>query len=311
MEIFWDLKGVKRNQNSVLTVGTFDGVHLGHQFILAELKKRAGRRGAQSTLVTFRPHPQLVLKSSNKPNLKILTTVEEKISILKAIDIDRVVVIQFTKEFSNTTSNDFVQNILFNNIGFSEIVIGHDHAFGKNRAGNIRTLKMLGVKLGFTIDELPAYTVNGVVVSSSKIRELLKEGKIKEANKLLGHNYLFSGKVVKGDGRGTHLQFPTANVRPLSEVKLMPPDGVYAVFVYLEGGKYKGMMNIGVRPTFGTMQHTIEIHILDFTQDIYNEILTVEFVDRIRSEIPFSNSDELVNQLENDRRRSLNILENN
>jgi riboflavin kinase/FMN adenylyltransferase len=311
MEIFWDLKGVKRNQNSVLTVGTFDGVHLGHQFILAELKKRAGRYGAQTTLVTFRPHPQLVLKSSIKPNLKLLTTVEEKIDILKDLDIDRVVVIQFTKEFSNTPSNEFVQNILFNAIGFSEIVIGHDHAFGKNRAGNIKTLKMLGEELGFTVDELPAYTVDGTVISSTRIRDLLKEGKIKEANKLLGRNYFFSGKVVKGDGRGKILQFPTANLKPTSEDKLLPKDGVYAVFVYFGGNKYKGMMNIGVRPTFETIQHTIEIHILDFNQDIYNEVMKVEFVDRIRNEIYFSNSDELVNQLENDRIRSLGILENN
>ena len=309
MEINWDLNLVKRNQNSVLTVGTFDGVHQGHIFIIKELKKRAVRRSAQATLVTFRPHPQLVLRSHDKPDLRILTTVEEKIDILKKLNIDRVVVIHFTRDFSNTTSNDFVQNILFGSIGFSEIVIGHDHAFGKNRQGNFRTLKMLGMKIGFSVDELPSYSLDGTVISSTKIKNLLQEGKVKAANKFLGRNYFFSGKVVKGDGRGKSLKFPTANIQPTSEDKLIPRDGVYAVFVYLGRNKFKGMMNIGIRPTFNSLQHTIEIHILDFNQDIYDKSIKVECVNRIRNEIRFFNSEELVNQLENDRIKCLKILE--
>ncbi|MFQ6112817.1 MAG: bifunctional riboflavin kinase/FAD synthetase [bacterium] len=308
MEIFWDINSVKKYYNSVLTVGTFDGVHLGHQFILKELRRRANKPDTQTTLVTFRPHPQIVLKSPNKPKLHILTTIEEKIDILKALDINRVAVIEFTEEFSKTSSYDFVRKILFDRIGFNEIVIGHDHAFGKNREGDISTLRTIGLELGFNVDELPAFTVGGKVVSSSKIRGLLREGNIKEANELLGRNYSFSGKVVKGDGRGKSLNFPTANIKPASDDKLIPADGVYAVYSYLGDEKYQGMMNIGTRPTFGVLQHAIELHIFGFKNNIYGKDLKIEFVDKIRNEIRFTNPVELVQQLEKDKEQSLAIL---
>lgn len=308
MEIFWDLNSVKRYKNSVLTVGTFDGIHLGHQFILEELKKRAAKRNAQTTLVTFSPHPQLVLKSPDKPDIKILSTVEEKIDILKELDINRVIVIHFTEAFSKTTSYDFVQKVLFDTIGFIEIVIGHDHAFGKDRQGDIRTLRKMSHELGFYVDELPSFPVNGIVVSSSKIRNLLKEGKVREANKLLGRNYFFTGKIVKGDGRGKSLNFPTANILPSSEDKLIPQDGVYAVYVQLGHNKLKGMMNIGVRPTFGSLQHTTEVHIFDYCKDLYGENIKIEFVEKIRNEVHFSNPEELIKQLERDKEKSINIL---
>lgn len=308
MDIFWDINSVKRYQNSVLTVGTFDGVHLGHQFILKELKRRANKPDTQTTLVTFRPHPQLVLKSLDKPKLQILTTIEEKIDILKASNINRVVVINFTEEFSKISSHDFVHKILFEKIGFNEIVIGHDHAFGKNREGGISTLRTLALELGFKVDELPALRVEGKVVSSSEIRGLLREGKVERASKLLGRNYFFSGQVVKGDGRGKSLSFPTANIKPASEDKLIPQDGVYAVYTHLGGEKYQGMMNIGSRPTFGALPHTVELHIFDFDKSIYGQNLKIEFVGKIRNEIRFANPHDLVQQLEKDKERSLAIL---
>ncbi|MFQ5822756.1 MAG: bifunctional riboflavin kinase/FAD synthetase [bacterium] len=310
MEIYWDINRVKKYKNSVLTVGTFDGVHLGHQFIFEELNKRAVKLDAQTTLVTFKPHPQLVLKSLNKPKIRILTTIEEKIDILKSLNINRVVVIQFTKEFSKTSSYDFVHKYLYQTIGFNEIVIGHDHAFGKNREGDIKTLRTLGSELGFNVDELPTFKVDNIVVSSTKIRNLLQEGKVSHASKLLGRNYFFSGKVVKGDGRGKSFNFPTANIKPASEDKLIPQDGVYAVYTNFAGHKYQGMMNIGLRPTFGSLKHTIELHIFDFNKNIYGEELIIEFVDKIRNEIHFSNSDELVEQLEYDKEKSLQLLQN-
>ncbi|MFQ5705924.1 MAG: bifunctional riboflavin kinase/FAD synthetase [bacterium] len=307
MEIYPDLNSVKKNSNSVITVGTFDGVHLGHQFILEELKKRAIRRGAASTLVTFKPHPQLVL-NSKKPDLKILTTLEEKIEILSQIQLDRVIIIPFTREFAKTPSHDFVRTILFDTIGFKEIVVGHDHAFGKDREGDMSTLRAMADELGFSVDNLPGYQLDGTVISSTKIRNLIAGDNIKEANKLLARNYFFSGKVVPGDGRGARQNFPTANLQIDSEDKLIPPDGVYAVHVRLSGEQYHGMMNIGVRPTFGERQHTIEVHIFNFDQDIYGETLRIECVEKIRNEIHFSNPGELVKQLEKDKTHCVTLL---
>lgn len=308
MQLHWELDGVRRNRNNILTVGTFDGVHLGHQFIIRELKRHAAKRGAQTTVVTFDPHPQLVLESPTKPDLQILTTTEEKINILQGLDIDQVIVIEFTRDFSKTTSDGFVRDTLVDKIGLSEIVVGHDHAFGRNRAGDIETLRSIGKDLKFTVDNLPAYEVHGVVVSSSKIRKLLKAGKIREANQLLGRNHAYTGVVISGDGRGRTLSFATANVEASSKEKLLPSDGVYAVYVEVNGRKLKGMMNIGHRPTFNSLQHVAEVHIIDFDENIYGQKLEIQFVDRIRDEFKFRNSAQLIQQLREDKEKSLHIL---
>lgn len=309
MEIIRDIDSVNRDADSVLTVGTFDGLHLGHQFIIRELKKRANSRGAKSTLVTFQPHPQLVLKASDKPGLKILTTSDEKIEILKALEtIDRLVIIEFTYDFSKTKPETFVKDILFESIGFSEIAIGYDHAFGKNRQGDIETLKEIGSKLGFSVDGLAAVKVDGILVSSTKIRKLLLECNIRTANKLLGRNYFLDGKVVKGEGRGKDLKFPTANIQPNSPNKLVPGDGVYAVYGHLGSKRLSGMLNIGVRPTFSPSSRTIEVNFFDFYEDIYGENLRIEFIERIRNEKRFSGPDDLIAQLKEDQEKSLSIL---
>ena len=216
MEIFRDIASVRRLENAVLTVGTFDGLHLGHQFIVEELKKRANLYDARSTLVTFNPHPQLVLRSPDKPDLRILTTIDEKIDILKTLAIDRLVIIEFTYDFSRTSAVEFVKKNLYDSVGFKEIVIGHDHAFGKNRQGGFETLKKLAVETGFSVKELGAFRVGEDLVSSTKIRQLLLDGDIQNANKLLGRNYFISGEVVRGEGRGRDLSFPTANVKRIS-----------------------------------------------------------------------------------------------
>lgn len=308
MQTFWELEQVERNPNSVLTVGTFDGIHLGHRSLFEELGRRAKTRGVETTVVTFEPHPQLVLKSPKKKNLKILTTTDEKIEILRQLNLDRVIVIPFTLAFSKTSSQDFVQKILFDRIGFQEIVIGHDHAFGKDRQGDINTLREMGKMLGFAVDELPVFKIDDVTVSSSRIRELLGQGHIREANKFLGRNYSFHGVVVGGDERGREFRFPTANLELSSPDKLIPQDGVYAVRVDLHGRPLKGMMNIGVRPTFDSHKHTIEIHLFDFEQNIYGESLKVECVEKIRNEMRFEGPEQLVEQLKSDKEESLKIL---
>jgi riboflavin kinase/FMN adenylyltransferase len=310
MEVFSNLHGVRKDSESVLTVGTFDGVHRGHQFIIEKLRERASALGLRTTLVTFEPHPQLVLKSIDKPNLKILTTAEEKLELLLRLKVDRVVVIEFTKEFARTSSLDFVRTILFETIGFREILIGYDHAFGKDREGDIATLRKMAPEVGFQVDELPAFIVEDTAISSTNIRNLLRSGRPKSAAHFLGRNYTLTATVVRGEGRGKTLQFPTANLRPVSTEKVVPGDGVYAVFISLGNDRHKGMMNIGMRPTFDSLQHTLEVHIFDFDSEIYDQRVTVEFVDKIRSERRFASAGDLVKQLELDKMNSLKTLEN-
>jgi len=310
MEIFRDIANVKRLENAVLTVGTFDGLHLGHQFIVEKLKNRAEFLNAQTTLVTFNPHPQIVLKSPDKPDLKILTTVDEKIEILRTFDIDRLLVIEFTHEFSKTTPVEFVKKVLYETVGFKEMVTGHDHAFGKDRQGDFETLKKLAQELEFSVTELGPFKIEEDLVSSTKIRTLLLGGDIKSANKLLGRNYFVNGKIVGGEGRGRDLNFPTANIELDSGDKLIPGDGVYAVYAFLGSKKVAGMMNIGVRPTFVSGARVMEVNLFDFHETIYGKKMKIEFVERIRDEKRFSGPDELVAQLKKDQEKSLNILRN-
>jgi riboflavin kinase/FMN adenylyltransferase len=308
MEVYWNLDDVQREGNSALTVGTFDGVHRGHQFILEELKRQASRISGPATVVTFHPHPRLVLRGDDRPPLRILTTPEEKIDILQGLGISRLVIIPFTTEFSKTSSIDFVENILWGRLGFQVFVIGHDHGFGKNREGDVETLRLLKGKLGFDVVEVPPFTVNGVVVSSTKVRKLLEAGAVAEAAKLIGRPYGLQAEVVSGDGRGRLLDFPTANLKPLSPAKLIPRDGVYAVFVYLDGERFSGMMNIGVRPTFGEEERTLEVHLHDFDRDIYGKVARVEFIERIRDERRFATPELLQQQLQEDQQKTLNVL---
>lgn len=310
MEIFRDIANVKRLENAVLTVGTFDGLHLGHQFIVEKLKNRAEFLNAQTTLVTFNPHPQIVLKSPDKPDLKILTTVDEKIEILRTFDIDRLLVIEFTHEFSKTTPVEFVKKVLYETVGFKEMVTGHDHAFGKDRQGDFETLKKLAQELEFSVTELGPFKIEEDLVSSTKIRTLLLGGDIKSANKLLGRNYFVNGKIVGGEGRGRDLNFPTANIELDSRDKLIPGDGVYAVYAFLGSKKVAGMMNIGVRPTFVSGARVMEVNLFDFHETIYGKKMKIEFVERIRDEKKFAGPDELVAQLKKDQEKSLNILRN-
>ncbi len=311
MEVYRDLQKIRKEQNSVLTVGSFDGIHLGHQFILDHLRQQARDLNAMSTLVTFSPHPKLVLQSASAHDgHKILSTIAEKLEILQDMDIDRVVVIPFTREFSQTPSDEFVQDILFEVIGFKKIIIGYDHAFGRNREGGSQTLKELGNKLGFEVEELPEFKNKPYVLNSTNIRRFLSEGNVREAARALGRNYRLSGIVRKGNQRGHKLAYPTANIEPIAREKLIPARGVYAVCVHYAGKKLKGMMNIGVRPTFNETSVSLEVHIFDFNQNLYGKEIAVEFVDCIREEQQFSRPEELIKQLHIDKKNSLKILSN-
>ncbi|MFQ5631152.1 MAG: bifunctional riboflavin kinase/FAD synthetase [bacterium] len=308
MEICRDIASVQRDPCSILTVGTFDGLHLGHQSIIEELKKKGDSKGCRTTLVTFQPHPKNVLRAPDEPDLKVLTSIDEKIGILETLAINRLVIIEFTYEFSRITPDDFVNKILFDVIGFNEIIIGYDHGFGKDRQGSIATLRKFGAERGFLVGQLIPLEINKTLVSSSKIRSLLFEGRVDRARQLLGRNYHFSGKVVAGEGRGKDMKFPTANIQPNSQSKLIPGNGVYAAYVRYGEQKYSGMMNIGVRPTFPTSDRAIEVHIFGFDKNVYGETLHIEFVKRIRDERRFSGSAELVSQLKLDQESCLSIL---
>lgn len=310
MEVYQDIKNVVRQPEAVLTVGSFDGLHLGHQFVLEELKARSRAVGAMSTLVTFKPHPKFVIGGGEDPDFRVLTTIAEKINILESLGLERLVVVPFTEEFAKTSAEEFIESILFERIGFKEIIVGYDHAFGRNREGNSDTFRRLGTKLNFAVTELEAVRGDDTEISSTEIRRLLHEGRVENVMSKLGRYYFMIGSVVKGEGRGAEFGFPTANLELGDEKKLVPANGVYAVLVSLEGKKYKGMMNIGVRPTFDETQKISEVHIFDFDRRIYTRKLKVEFVQKIRNEQRFDGASKLVGQLKLDKIKSVQILSN-
>lgn len=307
-KVFRGLEEVVFHANSINTIGTFDGLHRGHQTILAEVRREAQERDAVSTVVTFSPHPQLVLRRQDRPPVKVLTTDAEKVALLEAAGIDRVVVIPFTLEFSRTASQDFVREVLFRRIGMSGVVLGHDHGFGKNREGDFALMQRLGEDFGFTVRELPPFDIDGVVLSSTRVRDVLSQGDVKMAAKLLGRPYRFSARVIQGVGRGRQIGFPTANLLPELPDKLIPARGVYAVRVHRGAQTLGGMMNIGLRPTFDATVETIEVHVFAFDDNLYGETLSIEFVDRLRDEQRFAGADDLVMQLRRDREQALQRL---
>ncbi len=310
-QLYRSLEQVQCDPRSVITVGTFDGLHCGHQAILAELKQKARARQGSATVVTFDPHPQVVLQRPDKPPVQILTTTEEKIALLRQAGIDRLVVIPFTLQFSRTPSETFVREILWQRLGMQAIVIGHDHGFGKNREGDFATLERMGKELNFSVYEVPPYEMNGVTLSSTRVREALLDGEVEKAARYLGRPYSLSGIVTAGDGRGKALGFPTANVAPNDDKKLVPANGVYAVWVESEKlkRKYPGMMNIGYRPTFGMTERSLEVHVLDFSGDLYGANLMIHFAAKLRNEQKFESPQALMAQLQQDKAASYQILE--
>jgi len=307
MRIIKDLTEIQRDEKSVITLGTFDGLHLGHQQIVDTVIQKAQQSGGRSFLITFDPHPRKVIPGRN--DVKILSTLEDKEIILAQLGLENLFVINFTTEFSKQSPEDFVKKYLVDGIGLKEIVIGHDHHFGKERDGNFELLQNLGRKLNFDVTLISEFSVEGETVSSTKIRNSLLAGDVVKAGIMLGRLYTFKGKIVRGDGRGRKLGFPTANLSTGNADKLIPAKGIYAAECIVENEKHFGLLSLGSRPTFHVDGDVIpEFYIFDFDRDIYDRIMQVNLVKKIRDEEKFNSVDELIIQMKKDEVTGKEIL---
>lgn len=297
----------QRPRHPVVTSGTFDGVHIGHQKILNRLKELAREADGETVVLTFWPHPRLVLRPDDT-SLKLLSTFEEKVALLEQAGIDHLIQIPFTEEFSQLSSQAFVQQVLVEKIGTQYLVIGYDHRFGRNREGGFEYLTENADLFGFRVEEISRQDIDDIAVSSTKIRQALETGDIATANTYLGRPYEMNGTVVSGDKIGRRLGYPTANLAIAEKYKLIPADGIYAVRVYHQQQKYEGMLYIGNRPTLEGKRKTIEVNIFDFDQDIYDESLTVNFIARIRGDMTLNSLEALADQLAKDRVAARSIL---
>ena len=307
MKIYEGLEDFHPIANAVVTSGTFDGVHLGHQKIIQRIREIARSIEGETVLITFWPHPRLVLYP-NEHNLRLLSTFEEKANLLRQFGIDHLVTIPFTQEFSQLSSEEFIQKVLIEKIQTKVLVIGYDHRFGKNREGSFEYLQKNSKSLGFELEEISRQDVDEIGVSSTKIRKALESGDIKTATSYLGRPYELNGLVVKGQQIGRSIGFPTANIHIPNSYKLIPRDGVYAVEARVDGLPYKAMLNIGNRPTVDGTSKTVEAHLFDFQGDLYNKQITVFFREFIREERKFNSLEELKEQLSKDQRVAKSIL---
>lgn len=307
MKLEYGLAACQRDLSSIVTVGSFDGVHAGHQAVLAYVIRRAAALRACSTVLTFEPHPREVLSGRPMP---LLTTIEEKATILESLGLCRLIVVEFTRDFAALVPQEYVRRILAGRIGLKEIVVGHNHGFGRNRGGDVDLLRHMGPELGFSVDVLPHEFVGAHKVSSRLIRTLIAdEGDMRTAHTLLTRPFAFKGRVQRGAGRGRLIGYPTANLEMLSRSKVIPKTGVYVVKALLEGLVFDGMMNIGYRPTVSDGQQLhLEVHLFDFGKSIYGQMLEVRFLHRLRDEIRFSSVAELTRQLTQDAREARAFL---
>ena len=291
------------NSNAtIVTIGTFDGVHIGHQKIIKRLVDIAHKKYLNSVVLTFFPHPRMVLQNNN--DIKLLNTIEERETILSDLGLDYLVVKTFTKEFANLSAEEFVKNILVDKLNAKHIIIGYDHRFGKGRSANIDDLKSFGKQYDFEVEEISVQDIEDVSVSSTKIRNALNDGDILTANTYLGYNFYITGKVVKGKGLGRKIGFPTANIEIAEDYKLIPKNGVYVIKTSIENKLVYGMMNIGMNPTVNGTKKTIEAHFFNFNNDIYNQTLKIEFVARLRDEQKFESVELLKKQLKLDEKNA-------
>lgn len=309
MKIYKSVASFNPLPYAVVTSGTFDGIHYGHQRIIERVREIAKQYNGDSVVITYWPHPRYVLNPENT-TLKLLTTLEEKIELLDSFGIDHLLVVPFDKEFAEMSSKTFIEEIIVKKINTKKLVIGYDHKFGKNREGSFEFIKANAHLYGIEIEEIPKQEIDEVAVSSTKIREALIAGQVSLANKFLCHPYTITGKVIKGNQIGRLISFPTANLSVDNPHKLIPADGIYAVRVRYLRQWYNGMLNIGYRPTVeNALEKTIEVHIFDFNQTIYGETITVAFIEYLRAEQKFASLDALREQLLHDEQRARKILE--
>lgn len=308
MKIYTDFKKFKPVSFPVVTIGTFDGVHIGHQKIFKRLKEVAQKNEGETIVITFNPHPRLVLEPNNT-ELKFINTQKKKFELLEKAGVDHLIVLPFTKEFATISSKDFIKNILVDKLKAKIIIVGYDHHFGRERRGSFKVLRGLAKSYDFEVEEIPSQDIKNIAVSSTKIRKALFTGDIKKANILLGYEYSITGIVVRGKQIGRKIGFPTANIDLDDHYKLIAANGVYACKVEWNNKIFIGMGNIGIRPTINENGLTIEVNIFDFNEDIYDEIITIYFIDRFRDEKKFKNLDFLRRRLIIDRHRTLQIFE--
>lgn len=296
-----------KSSDAVATIGTFDGIHIGHKTILERIVNEAKIRGGKSVLITFWPHPRFIL-NKDADKLKLLTTFNEKVDLIAALGVDYIIKIAFTPAFSNLSAEEFVKQVLIDKVGIKKLFIGYDHHFGNNREGNIDFLKTIAPKYDFEVVEIARQDIDDIGVSSTKIRNALDDGQIHLANALLGRNYSIKGTVIHGNKKGRLIGFPTANIDIPESYKLLPADGAYAIKATVGEKKYKGMLNIGFKPTVDGTKRTIEAHLFNFEEEIYNQEITVEFVKALRKELKFDSIDQLKDQLLVDKENAIKIL---
>ena len=308
MKRFNNINEFNCKKSTIITIGTFDGVHLGHQKILKKLNIEAENNGLESSVLTFFPHPRTVLNPDS--SLKLINTIEERIGLFKKSKIDNLIVHPFTKEFSELDSEDYVKNILVDQLKAKIVLIGYDHKFGKNRTADINNLKGYGRKYNFEVIEIKAEEINDIAISSTKIRNSIKEGDIQLTNSYLGYEFSFFGKVIRGNSIGKTLGFPTANIEIGSDLKLIPKNGVYMIYTIINKKIIFGMMNIGIKPTTNENTKSIEVNLFDFNQDLYDKNITIYIKQFLREEIKFDSLNELKLQIEKDKITCNSIINN-
>ena len=299
MKLIEDLNFYHEKSPKVLSLGMFDGVHLGHISIINQLKDEAKKNNLETSLLTFWPHPRKIFNPND--DLKLLNTLEEKLFLLEKAGIDILFLQKFDEHFRNLTGEEFIREILIKKLNVKHIIIGHDHVFGKNKSGNFELLQKLSKELDFVVQQLDAVKEGEFNISSTKIRNCLANGNIISANKMLGYHYSVSGKVIDGKKLGRTIGYPTANIE-VDELKLLPKKGAYIVEVYVKNKFYKGMLSIGTNPTVNGDKLTVEVYILDFNKDIYDEEITVKFRDFLHEEIKFESLEKLIERLDEDKR---------
>lgn len=315
MQIHKDLDQLPVFRNAVITIGTFDGVHLGHRQIIDRLIQQAKLIDGESVIITFHPHPRKIV-SSTILGIRLINTLDEKIQLLENLGIDHLVIVPFTDAFANQAASDYVRQFLVEKFHPHTIIIGYDHRFGKERKGDYVLLEQLAPAFGFRLEEIPKHVLDEISISSTRIREALLEGKIEIADKLLGYEFFFSGTVIHGDKLGRKLGYPTANLKVQDEEKIIPGNGIYAVYATVGkdtglvevNNRIKGMMSIGFRPTVDGKKRVIEVNLFDFNKDIYDQELRVYVKRYLREEIKFDSLEELVKQIDQDKIDSLKIL---
>ena len=310
MKVTKGLKNALSSHPTILTLGTFDGVHQGHRTIISKLTSESKKHDLKSIILTFFPHPRNIVSSKK---IKSISTIDEKIQIFSELNLDELIIQNFNKSFSEMGAEEFIK-LLVNNLNLKKIIVGYNHRFGKNRSADIDVLRDFSTKYDFEVVEIKAFEVEKIKISSTKIRNAIDNGNIDVCNNYLGYNFNMNGIVVKGKSIGKSIGFPTANINIAEEYKIIPKNGVYLVRCFYEKNKFYGMMNIGYNPTFGSNEKTIEVNIFDFSKDLYDKNIRIEFLKFIRDEIKFDNAEELQNQLINDREnciKNINSTYNN